>query len=105
MIRSFGSTRNGGGFDAATLRAVWNRARRAPGREPSQFRLDACGALIEFQNYGVTDRFGTGWEIDHISAVANGGTDALDNLQALQWENNRAKSDGPLVCAVVARAA
>jgi hypothetical protein len=105
MVRSFGSTRSGGGFDAATILGVWNRARIAPGRDPGRFRLDACGAVIEFASYGVTNRFGTGWEIDHIYPVAHGGTDALDNLQALQWENNRAKSDGPLVCAVVARAA
>src|SRR5579871_5894630 len=105
MIRSFGSTRSGGGFDAATILTVWTRARTAPGLDPARFRLDACGALIEFQNYDMTNRFGTGWEIDRIFPVAHGGTDALENLQALQWENNRAKSDGPLVCAVVARAA
>jgi len=34
-----------------------------------------------------------GWEIDHKKPVANGGTDDLDNLQPLQWENNRHKGD------------
>lgn len=34
-----------------------------------------------------------GWEIDHIKPVAKFGTDDLDNLQPLQWKNNRGKSD------------
>ena len=34
-----------------------------------------------------------GWKIDHIKPVAKGGTDDLNNLQPLQWANNRHKSD------------
>ena len=32
-------------------------------------------------------------EIDHIVPVSKGGTDSSRNLQALQWEENRKKSD------------
>lgn len=34
-----------------------------------------------------------GWEIDHIKPSSLGGSDGLYNLQPLQWENNRSKSD------------
>lgn len=55
--------------------------------------MDCCGALMRRDLYGVTTRKGLGWEIDHIKPVAHGGADDLGNLQPLQWENNRGKSD------------
>lgn len=34
-----------------------------------------------------------GWEVDHKHPVAKGGSDNPRNLQAVQWEENRTKSD------------
>jgi len=34
-----------------------------------------------------------GWELDHKNPIARGGTESPRNLQALHWEENRAKSD------------
>jgi len=48
------------------------------------------GALMWREGYGNTSSK-LGWEIDHIVEVSAGGGDGLDNLQALQWENHRAK--------------
>ncbi len=54
--------------------------------------MDACRAIMHWEQYGNTGS-AFGWEVDHIKPVAAGGGDELENLQALQWENNRHKSD------------
>ncbi len=76
--------------------AVWAKGRIAAQNDANKWRQDACGAWIGWDFFG--DRESQyGWEIDHINP--NGG-DGLANLQPLQWGNNAAKGDGPLVCAV-----
>ena len=34
-----------------------------------------------------------GWEVDHRHPKSKGGTESPRNLQAVQWEENRLKSD------------
>ncbi len=99
--RRSGSNRSGGPFSEATKLAVWNKGQIIPGIDPTRVRRDQCGAMIAWLHYG--ELIGTGWEIDHIDAVANGGGDEISNLQPLQWQNNRAKGDSPAnqwACAV-----
>lgn len=69
--------------------AAWGRARIVPN---SPFRVDVCGALMSWDEYG---NIGSplGWEVDHIIPKSRGGTNTASNLQALHWRNNRAKSD------------
>lgn len=74
---------------------VWNKAEEVPGQDKNVWRKDACGAWICWSHHGQQTTFG--WEIDHITPVSKGGSDAISNLRALQWENNRAKADGRLV--------
>ena len=78
------------------IQAVWMRGTAVQGWS-AEYRKDACGAAIRWSDYGKTSDLGYGWEIDHINP--NGGDD-LNNLRPLQWENNRAKSDGRLKCKV-----
>ncbi|MGH7967808.1 MAG: HNH endonuclease signature motif containing protein, partial [Limisphaerales bacterium] len=85
MSRHRGTTASGKLFDAATVAAVWEKARISNRHTP--LRLDAFGSLIWKPAHGTTNsKFG--WEIDHIKPVAAGGGDELENLQPLQWENN-----------------
>jgi len=79
-------------FGPRTILAVWNKATTIFGNNPYEIRRDRCGALIKFDDYGnVNSDFG--WEIDHEKPVAKGVTDDLDNLQPLNWRNNRGKAD------------
>ncbi len=90
VSRHRNTTASGKPFDAATIEAVWQKA-RVSSQNPS-FRVDAYGSLIWKPAYGNSNsKFG--WEIDHIKPVADGGGDELENLQPLQWENNRRKGD------------
>ena len=91
--RKRSTNRHGGSFDARTVLAVWNRGRVVFGVNPNLCRKDACGAWIKWSDYGKTSLNGMGWEIDHVMPVSYGGSDALFNLQPLQWQNNRKKGE------------
>lgn len=89
MARHSNTNAAGKPFDETTIEAVWGKA---PISEHPPLRVDAYGALIWRGGYGNTNsRFG--WEIGHKNPRANGGMDELENLQPLQWENNRRNGD------------
>lgn len=78
---------------------VWSKGTVVPGYDPGLHRKDICGALLAWRDYG-NRKSDYGWEVDHIQAVANGGSNVLSNLRPLHWKNNAAKKDGKLVCVV-----
>jgi hypothetical protein len=86
MIRHYNTDAAGKSFDERIIEAVWSKAPISSEHPP--LRMDAYGALIWRGGYGNTSsRFG--WEIGHKNRLSHGGSDELENLQALQWENNR----------------
>ena len=90
MVRFLNTDASGKPFDETIVEAVWCKAPISSEHPP--LRVDAYGALIWRGGYGNTNtRFG--WEIGHKKPLSNGEGDALENLQPLQWENNRRNGD------------
>lgn len=83
------------------LKRIWEKADIVPNNDPNQWRKDQCGAWIGWGYYGKRNNQ-YGWEVDHITCVSNGGSDAISNLRPLQWENNASRQNGRLTCVVTA---
>ena len=83
----------GDSFLPPVVEAVWQKGEWVRGSGVNEIRKDVCGAPMKRGYHGVTTASKMGWEIDHIVPVARDGGDDLKNLQPLQWQNNRRKSD------------
>ena len=70
---------------------VWEKGKPIRGKDPDVWRRDSAGNKIRHASYGTQGEYG--WEIDHIHPDSKGGSDKLNNLQPLQWEENRKKGD------------
>ena len=82
------STRNHYGHVGAKDHA-WEKASTIRGMDEDKYRKDSVGNVIYYNSYGMTSTMG--WELDHIKARANGGSDHPKNIQALQASANRSK--------------
>ena len=71
--------------------SAWKAAKPVAGRNPKLWRQDRYGSLMFWLAYGKHGEFS--WEVDHIKPLANGGVFNRCNCQALQWTNNKRKSN------------
>ncbi len=77
--------------DAIVL-AVWNKARPHGNSPMSMWRVDMCGRLIRFSEYGNL-KSPHGWVVDQIRPQSSYSIHSLQNLQPLHWKNKEAKGD------------
>jgi len=68
---------------------VWNKAEKIRGKDSDKYRKDKYGNEIFYGSYGKNTE--KGWQIDHSKPRCKGGTDHLNNLQAMQTKANRDK--------------
>ena len=66
--------------DDQRKRAAWEKAFPIPRHDATVIRSDFEDKIIKWAEYGQQSSYG--WEIDHITPIAIGGTDTLDNLRA-----------------------
>jgi 5-methylcytosine-specific restriction endonuclease McrA len=78
--------------DEPTKLVVWQKGRVIAGHDSTVWRWDALGSVMKYTEHGNTNSK-HGWEIDHIKPTSKDGPNIMDNVQPLQWENNRTKGD------------
>lgn len=86
-------------IDEEKKKRIWDKMTTPPGMDISKFKLDACGALICWDQYG-NRQSDVGWEIDHVipkalllnKDVPDEEIDDEINLRPMHWKNNDSKS-------------
>lgn len=85
-------------FNDNMIQAVWEKGRRMPDRDPTEWCQDQCGAWLHREQYDNAESE-YGWKILNIVA---GGGDELDNLQPFHWNNTFNIANGKPQCRVTA---
>lgn len=78
---------------------VWSKGKVVDGRDPEEWRLDCCGALINRRKYNDSNS-PYGWEVDHVvpfallkeKGVCDDDINNPDNLRPIHCQNNVSKA-------------
>ncbi len=75
-------------------RAAWARTSPVGGQQKNawEFRKDCLGNLVRYADFG-NRHSPFGWELDYIISRSLGGSTSPENLQALHWKANAARSE------------
>jgi hypothetical protein len=75
-------------------RAAWARTSPVSSAQLNswEFRKDCLGNLVRFSDFG-NRHSPFGWELDFIVPRSVGGTDTVENLQALHWRATAARGE------------
>jgi HNH endonuclease len=93
MSKNFGKNILNESFSSSIEQKVWEKGTVVEGYDASMYRKDKCGAWMQKNLRENGSELSLHWEIDHKNPTSKGGNDDLDNLQPLQWENNRGKDN------------
>lgn len=92
-------------FKKRLVKKIWEKAQVIENMDPDLYRLDHCGALIKKELLCAKRQpLSMVWEIDLIKPKKQGGKEELSNMQALQWENKKAKAESFLYWRSVVKA-
>ena len=67
--------------------AVWAKASKVRGKDPSMYRKDVYGNVCYKPSQGKDTKMG--WNVDHKRPSSKGGSDSLRNLQLMQSSKNK----------------
>jgi len=91
MTKRRGTNSQGRTFSPDRVDQVWDKGKKILGKDPDLYRRDEGNNVLYKPSYGKNSEMG--WEVDHKKPVDKGGTDNLKNLQPLQTDENKDKSN------------
>ncbi len=71
------------------IEEVWQKAYIDANNNPDIFRKDYAGAWIRRDQYGQKGKYG--WEANRMVPLSRDGSQSIDNLFPLHWENDERK--------------